>query len=598
MKISQVINIGKMPQNFSNYRSQFINLKLEQFIKQNNIKWPIDCVKLLQEMKKSSRYGIKVIAIIKGLSDGVDAATHYDKKTGHYAVIINRNRFSYPFKTSSDCRLNFTIAHEIGHIVLEHLTLGYNSKNKEKVQSYINDLEAMNDFEADEFAARLLMPEKLLTTFNYYSLSQVASWLKVSKSALIYRLSRLNRLDLLTRKKIKSCIRCGNIRFSMFAVYCGVCGQNLHESGMKGLRRIYYPDLVKMDSFKRCLVCINCYSSIENIKGDKCPYCQTSIFNLCSDETCSYASPAYARHCEVCGKPTLYKKKVLHSLCDTDHGHPSMYMLECTAGCGDTAASTFGSGMFQPEQILDCAGTASVLCSVVDKYVPDTTNETLTMMRSPVDGLFLPLAYINGGGMCIRWFRDTLTGKPTASYDDLQEEAEAVQAGSEGLIFIPHFSGRVLPSNPSLKGTFLGLDFKHTRGHMYRAIMESIAYEYKYYLSILKKLYPKYSFNQMLTMGGGAKSKLFNQIKADVLGVPVTTLKLGDTALIGSAVIAAFGIGMFSDYKKPILQVINKGSEYISDINRHKNYEAYAEAYLNAIEQITPYYNSFHVSLK
>ena len=79
--------------------------------------------------------------------------------------------------------------------------------------------------------------------------------------------------------------------------------------------------------------------------------------------------------------------------------------------------------------------------------------------------------------------------------------------------------------------------------------MESIAYEYKYYLSILRKLYPHYNFNQMLIMGGGAKSELFNQIKADVLGIPVTALELGETALLGSAVIAAFGIGMLPDYK-------------------------------------------------
>ena len=139
--------------------------------------------------------------------------------------------------------------------------------------------------------------------------------------------------------------------------------------------------------------------------------------------------------------------------------------IPVVAGSGDTAASTFGSGMFQRELILDCAGTASVLCSVVDEYVPDIKNETLTMMRSPVEGLFLPLAYINGGGMCIRWFRDTLTGKPIASYDQLEEEAISIEPGSEGLIFIPHFSGRVLPSNPNLKGTFR-LDFKHTRTYV------------------------------------------------------------------------------------------------------------------------------------
>jgi len=267
--------------------------------------------------------------------------------------------------------------------------------------------------------------------------------------------------------------------------------------------------------------------------------------------------------------------------------------IPVVAGCGDTAASTFGSGMFDRGLILDCAGTASVLCSVVDSYVPDTQNETLTMMRSPVDGLFLPLAYINGGGMCVRWFRDTLSGKPAASYDELQDEAREVPPGSENLIFIPHFSGRVLPSNTNLKGAWLGLDFKHTRGHMYRSVMESVAYEYRYYLSVLRSLYPNDAFDSMLTIGGGAKSPLFNQIKADVLGVRVTTFETGETALLGSAVIAAYGIGMLNDYRKPIRSVMKKGAEFVADMDRHKEYDLYAKSYLNAIDQITPYYDNF-----
>ena len=267
--------------------------------------------------------------------------------------------------------------------------------------------------------------------------------------------------------------------------------------------------------------------------------------------------------------------------------------IPVVAGCGDTAASTFGSGMFEREMILDCAGTASVLCSVVDSYVPDTENETLTMMRSPVDGLFLPLAYINGGGMCIRWFRDTLNGKPAAGYKEIEAEAAEIEPGSEGLIFIPHFSGRALPSNPDLKGAWLGLDFKHTRGHMYRAVMEAVAYEYDYYLSVLRSLYPNDSFSKMLSIGGGSKSALFNQIKADVLGVDVTTFETGETALLGSAVIAACGTGMLSDYRKPIQKVMKKGAEFAADISRHNSYIPYAGAYLKAIDQLTPFYRNY-----
>lgn len=265
--------------------------------------------------------------------------------------------------------------------------------------------------------------------------------------------------------------------------------------------------------------------------------------------------------------------------------------IPVVAGCGDTAASTFGAGMFDRGQVLDCAGTASVLCSVVDSFVPDTGHETLTMMRSPIDGLFLPLAYINGGGMCIRWFRDTLSGKPAASYDELEKEAESVEPGSEGLLFIPHFSGRALPCSTSLKGAWLGLDFKHTRGHMYRSVMESIAYEYRYYLSVLRSLYPKSGFSSMVTIGGGAKSALFNQIKADVLGIGVTVFETGDTALLGSAVIAAYGVGMLADYKQPIRRVMKKRAEYVSNAEKHNAYRFYADAYLRAIDRLTPFYD-------
>ncbi len=264
--------------------------------------------------------------------------------------------------------------------------------------------------------------------------------------------------------------------------------------------------------------------------------------------------------------------------------------IPMVAGCGDTAASTFGSGMFEPGMVLDIAGTASVMCSVVDGFNPDVENRTLTMMRSPVDGLFLPLAYVNGGGQCIRWFRDMLSLKEKASYDELQAEAQMVSCGSEGLIFIPHFSGRVLPNNPHLKGSFIGLDFRHTRGHLYRAILESIAYEYDYYLSVLKKLYPATDFSTLLSLGGGANSSLFGQIKADVLGLHVLTLKLGETALIGSAVIAGMGVGLLKEYAGPIRQAIRPGDSYDSDTARHEAYVPYASAYLEAMESMSALY--------
>ncbi|MEF9988986.1 MAG: FGGY family carbohydrate kinase [Christensenellaceae bacterium] len=266
--------------------------------------------------------------------------------------------------------------------------------------------------------------------------------------------------------------------------------------------------------------------------------------------------------------------------------------ISVVAGAGDTAAGTFGSGLIEKGMLLDSAGTASVMCCVVDEYKPDTQNETMMQMPSPIDGLWLPLSYIGGGGLCVRWFRDEFTGKPAASYDELMTEAQEVSAGSEGVLFTPHFAGRAYPSNPYVKGSFIGLDWKHTRGHLYRAVMEGIAYEYDYYYSILKEQYPTVDFKKMYTIGGGSKSSLFNSIKSDVLGLPVTPYKQGETALVGSAVIAGYGTGVFSDYRKPLLKVSEEGSTVQPNMENNQAYKKYAREYLNVIKALDCIYKS------
>ena len=290
--------------------------------------------------------------------------------------------------------------------------------------------------------------------------------------------------------------------------------------------------------------------------------------------------PRIASPFEVAG----YTTEAFAKLSGTVSGIPVV------VGAGDTAASTFGLGMFEQDMVMDCAGTASVMCCVVDKYLPDLEHKTLTMMRSPVDGLWLPLSYINGGGLCLRWFRDNFTGNPPCTYDELEAEAEKIPAGSESLLFCPHFSGRVLPEDASLKGSFLGLDFKHTRAHMYRAVMEGIAFEYSYYLSVIRENYPNGHFDNMYTIGGGASSGLFNQIKADVLNVPVHTFETGETALIGSAVIAAVGAKVFSDYKEPIRCLMNKKNEYKPNPANVSDYLPCSAAYRKMLDMVSQYY--------
>ena len=264
--------------------------------------------------------------------------------------------------------------------------------------------------------------------------------------------------------------------------------------------------------------------------------------------------------------------------------------MPVAAGCGDTAASIFGAGMLKENLLLDCAGTASVLCSTVSSYHPDTEYETMTLMRSPVDGIWMPMSYINGGGLCVRWIRDQLTGTVPMTYDQLEEEAKTVPAGSDGLLFHPHFAGRVLPYNPAMKGCFAGLHWNHTRGHLYRSVMEGISYEYRYYLSVLKKLYHEFEPEVLYTTGGGSKSRLFNSIKADILGVDVTAFEEAETALVGSAVIAGVSCGLFDDYEEPIRKVMREKERIAADISNREVYHKGFCSYMNLLDRMDEYY--------
>ncbi|MEG2022344.1 MAG: FGGY-family carbohydrate kinase, partial [Oscillospiraceae bacterium] len=266
--------------------------------------------------------------------------------------------------------------------------------------------------------------------------------------------------------------------------------------------------------------------------------------------------------------------------------------IPVAAGAGDTAAGTFGSGMFESNLTMDIAGTASVMCCSANSYSPDTTFSTLNLMRSPVDGIWLPLAYINGGGMCIKWLRDNFTGTPHIDYNSLEHEAALVPAGSEGVLFCPHFSGRVLPANAKMKGCFLGLDFKHTRAHLFRAVMEAIAFEYRYYLSVMKQCYPDAEFESMLCTGGGANSDLFNQIKADILGLTLTTFETADTALLGSAVIAAVGAGVYESYKAPIQKSLHAKAVFRSNSATVSTYEKSYNDYQQMLISTSEFYNA------
>jgi xylulokinase len=219
------------------------------------------------------------------------------------------------------------------------------------------------------------------------------------------------------------------------------------------------------------------------------------------------------------------------------------------AGCGDTAASFLACGATRSGICVDVAGTASVFAATTDRFRPDLKNHTLGCGRSVTPGLWHPYAYINGGGMNLEWFASRIAGdtggRSHAAFERLDAEAGRVVPTDDAPMFVPHLGGRVSPSQPNLRGAWVGLRWNHGRGDLFRAMLEGVALEYGIYRRCLLSLYRGFRFHELRITGGGAKSDLWNGIKADVLGCPVVQIARSEGAPMGAALLAGYAVGFF-----------------------------------------------------
>ncbi len=265
------------------------------------------------------------------------------------------------------------------------------------------------------------------------------------------------------------------------------------------------------------------------------------------------------------------------------------------AGAGDQAASFLGAGLVEPGMVVDVAGTASLLACCVGDYKPDLKFKTLLFSKAVSKGLWFPHAHIGGGGLCLRWFRDGIVkpdwGQMGTMYEVLDNESVHVPPGSDSLMFIPHLGGRKQPYNSEVRGVWAGFSWGHDRRHFYRSMLESVAYEYYYYLNIEKILFPEVNFKEVRVIGGGAKSEVFNQIKANVLGIPYIQLTREEVGTLGSAIIAGYAAGMFSNMEEVAKRFIATKNRIEPDMKLNEYYKNFAELYIDMFDILDPFYD-------
>ena len=184
------------------------------------------------------------------------------------------------------------------------------------------------------------------------------------------------------------------------------------------------------------------------------------------------------------------------------------------------------------------------------------------------------LTYIYGGastaGALPRWFMTNIVGSETqADYQRMEDAAAPIPAGAEGLLLLPYFMGERTPVwDENASGLFMGLSLTHTRGHMYRAILESSAYALR---DIVESMASGIHIKQVCLTGGGAKSKLWRSIFADVTGLAVVSPTNPLEAPMGDAFMAGLATGLIGR-PESIKDWLEMGDPILPDLENHERY--------------------------
>lgn len=212
------------------------------------------------------------------------------------------------------------------------------------------------------------------------------------------------------------------------------------------------------------------------------------------------------------------------------------------AGAGDQAAGAIGMGITRPGAVSVTLGTSGVVFAATEVPSLDPGGRLHTFCHA-IPGRWHVMGVTQAAGLSLRWIRDQFCA-PGYDYAELSNEAAAVPAGCDGVLWAPYLMGERTPHlDSSVRAALVGLAASHTRGHVARAVMEGVAFSQRDSFSIFAEL--GVPVNKIRVTGGGARSKLWKQIQADVYGHAVETIAADEGGAYGAALLAGVGTGIW-----------------------------------------------------
>lgn len=248
------------------------------------------------------------------------------------------------------------------------------------------------------------------------------------------------------------------------------------------------------------------------------------------------------------------------------------------AGSADHVASAFSVGLKENGDLLIKLGGAGDILYSLDHLQLD---ERLFLDYHVIPGLYLINGCMASSGSIIKWFRNNFA--PDLDYPDLDAEAQGLPAGSEGLVLLPYFLGEKTPIfNPLARGVFFGLSLQHTRAHLYHAVLEGISFGFQHHLEVLKER--QLAVNRVRVANGGARSQLWRQVTADVVGLSLEEVAHHPGSSLGAAFVAGKGVGLFTAWDE-IEKFIQIKAVTHPDMQKHAKYQQLFQLYRELYEQ-------------
>lgn len=267
-------------------------------------------------------------------------------------------------------------------------------------------------------------------------------------------------------------------------------------------------------------------------------------------------------------------------------------------GGGDGACAAAGAGVIEAGSAYNYVGSSSWIAISAARPVYDPDYRTFTFGHVIPD-MFMPTGTMQAAGASYQWTRDQLSlfEKETAErlgispYELINLEIAQVAPGADGLFFLPYLMGERSPRwNPHARGAFVGLTIRHTRAHMYRAVLEGVTMNLRVILDAFRDQGTE--IEAMRLIGGGASGRIWNQIMADVYGMPVHRLAILEEATsMGAALVGGVGVGLYPGFS--MIGTMNDIAATVTpDKSAQTTYDNMLPVFNQLYDALTPAYDA------